>query len=169
MTDEVKTVNVSAERLHELIKNKLLLAGLTEEQAEETTRHLVYADMIGVHSHGAVRVEYYSERINKGGIIKSVRGPGGGYKLNCVPSDTPLRTIFELLGGAFESRGCGMDGCKGYKCFIGDMLDELTLAFIKYLEARSFADFIEYYEGKIPVKIELSVITPSLGQKHPNF
>lgn len=68
MTDEVKTVNVSAERLHELIKNKLLLAGLTEEQAEETTRHLVYADMIGVHSHGAVRVEYYSERINKGGI-----------------------------------------------------------------------------------------------------
>ncbi len=109
------------------------------------------------------------QRINKGGIIKSVRGPGGGYKLNCVPSDTPLRTIFELLGGAFESRGCGMDGCKGYKCFIGDMLDELTLAFIKYLEARSFADFIEYYEGKIPVKIELSVITPSLGQKHPNF
>lgn len=109
------------------------------------------------------------QRINKGGIIKSVRGPGGGYKLNCVPSDTPLRAIFELLGGAFESRGCGMDGCKGYKCFIGDMLDELTLAFIKYLEARSFADFIEYYEGKIPVKIELSVITPSLGQKHPNF
>ena len=35
MTDEIKTVNVSAERLHELIKSKLLLAGLTEEQAEE--------------------------------------------------------------------------------------------------------------------------------------
>lgn len=68
MSEEIKTVNVSAERLHELIKNKLLLAGLTEEQAEETTNHLVYADMIGVHSHGAVRVEYYSERISKGGI-----------------------------------------------------------------------------------------------------
>lgn len=68
MSEDVKTVNVSGERLHELIKNKLLLAGLTEEQAEETTKHLVYADMIGVHSHGAVRVEYYSERISKGGI-----------------------------------------------------------------------------------------------------
>ncbi len=67
MAEEVKTVNVSAERLHELIKNKLILAGLPEEQAEETTNHLVYADMIGVHSHGAVRVEYYSERISKGG------------------------------------------------------------------------------------------------------
>lgn len=68
MSEEVKTMNVSAERLHELIKEKLLLAGLTEEQAEETTKHLVYADMIGVHSHGAVRVEYYAERISKGGI-----------------------------------------------------------------------------------------------------
>lgn len=68
MPEDIKTVNVSAERLHELIKKKLVLAGLPEEQAEETTNHLVYADMIGVHSHGAVRVEYYSERISKGGI-----------------------------------------------------------------------------------------------------
>lgn len=68
MSEEVKTINVSKDRLHELIKNKLLLAGLPEEHAEETTRHLVYADMIGIHSHGAVRVEYYSERISKGGI-----------------------------------------------------------------------------------------------------
>lgn len=33
--------------------------------------------MIGVHSHGAVRVEYYSERINKGGITNN---PKLGYK-----------------------------------------------------------------------------------------
>lgn len=68
MAEDVKTVNVTADRLHQLIKDKLLLAGLTEEQAEQTTQHLVYADMIGVHSHGAVRVEYYAERISKGGI-----------------------------------------------------------------------------------------------------
>ncbi|UUX35320.1 ureidoglycolate dehydrogenase [Fundicoccus culcitae] len=67
MTEETK-VNITAERLHKLIKDKLVLAGLPEEQAEETSNHLVYADMIGVHSHGAVRVEYYSERISKGGI-----------------------------------------------------------------------------------------------------
>ncbi len=28
---------------------------------------LVYADARGIHSHGAVRVEYYAERISKGG------------------------------------------------------------------------------------------------------
>src|SRR5699024_8034411 len=68
MAEEEKKINLTSKYLHELIKNKLLLAGLPEEHAEETTKHLVYADMIGVHSHGAVRVEYYSERISKGGI-----------------------------------------------------------------------------------------------------
>ena len=109
------------------------------------------------------------QRLNKGGLIKSMRGPGGGYKFDCVPEETPLREIFELLGGAFESRGCGLDGCKGHSCFIGDMLDELTRALIRYLESRTLADFTEYYSGRIPVEIEISVITPSLGQKHPNF
>lgn len=65
---EEKTVNVSEERLRELINNKLILAGMPEDQAADTTDHLVYADMIGVHSHGAVRVEYYAERIQKGGV-----------------------------------------------------------------------------------------------------
>lgn len=65
---EEKLVKVTAERLHELIKNKLMKAGLKDDHAEETANHLVYADLSGVHSHGAVRVEYYSERINKGGI-----------------------------------------------------------------------------------------------------
>lgn len=110
------------------------------------------------------------QRLNKSELIKSMRGPGGGYKLNCVPKDTPLRIVFEVLGGAFfTQRGCGMEGCKGKPCFIGDMLDELTMAFIRYLESRTLEDFIKYYDEKIPVEIEISVITPSLGQHHPNF
>lgn len=109
------------------------------------------------------------QRLNKGGLVKSVRGPGGGYKLNCVPDDTSLRSIFELLGGPFESKGCGLDGCKNKICFIGAMMDELTKAFLRYLESRTLADFTKYYDNSTHVEIEISVITPSLGQKHPNF
>lgn len=68
MAHEEKTVNIKEDRLHELMKNKFMLAGMPEDQAEETANHLVYANMVGVHSHGAVRVEYYSERILKGGV-----------------------------------------------------------------------------------------------------
>lgn len=55
------------EKLHELIKNKLQNAGLPNASAEEAATHLVFADACGIHSHGAVRVDYYAERIAKGG------------------------------------------------------------------------------------------------------
>lgn len=54
-------------QLHELMKNKLNKAGLSEEHADVVADVLAHADARGVHSHGAMRVEYYSERISKGG------------------------------------------------------------------------------------------------------
>lgn len=65
MSEEL--VYLEAEELYTLIQKKLESAGLPEKQAKEVARHLTYADASGVHSHGAVRVEYYAERIAKGG------------------------------------------------------------------------------------------------------
>ncbi len=63
-----ETIKVQPARLHELIQEKLAKAGLKEEQAHTVAEHLVFADACGIHSHGAVRVDYYAERIAKGGI-----------------------------------------------------------------------------------------------------
>ena len=54
--------------LKSLMKNKMMAAGLSEEHAEQTAEILTWAHERGYASHGAVRVEYYSERIFKGGI-----------------------------------------------------------------------------------------------------
>lgn len=61
-------MRVNEEKLHELIKTKINKAGLKEDHAEVVADCLVYSDSRGYHSHGAVRVEYYSERIAKGGM-----------------------------------------------------------------------------------------------------
>ena len=50
------------------MKNKLMQAGLKADHADMTADVLTWSDERGYHSHGAVRVEYYSERIAKGGI-----------------------------------------------------------------------------------------------------
>ena len=63
-----ETVTVQHGELHQLIADKLVKAGLKKEQADVVADHLVYADAKGIHSHGAVRVDYYAERIAKGGI-----------------------------------------------------------------------------------------------------
>lgn len=60
-------MKVSREKLHQLIQDKLTAAGIREEYAATMAEVLVFADARGIHSHGAVRVEYYAERISKGG------------------------------------------------------------------------------------------------------
>lgn len=65
---DTKLIKISHEELHVLITEKLAGAGLDPIQAEEVANHLVYADLSGIHSHGVVRVEYYAERISKGGV-----------------------------------------------------------------------------------------------------
>lgn len=61
-------MKLSREELKSLMKNKMMQAGLSDEHADITAEILTWSDERGYHSHGAVRVEYYSERIAKGGI-----------------------------------------------------------------------------------------------------
>ena len=61
-------MKLSREELKGLMKNKLMKAGLNDQHADITAEILTWSDERGYHSHGAVRVEYYSERIFKGGI-----------------------------------------------------------------------------------------------------
>ncbi|WP_430611305.1 ureidoglycolate dehydrogenase [Enterococcus sp. DIV0876] len=78
------TVIVQPQVLEQLIQQKLAAAGLTDQQAKIVAEHLVFADASGIHSHGAVRVDYYAERIAKGGmntnpeIIFEETGPSSG-------------------------------------------------------------------------------------------
>lgn len=61
-------MRVMKKKLHNLIQNKIEKAGLIREHAVIIADVLTFADARGIHSHGAVRVEYYSERIAKNGI-----------------------------------------------------------------------------------------------------
>ena len=54
--------------LKQLMKDKLQNAGLSDNHADMIAEILTWSDERGYHSHGAVRVEYYAERISKGGI-----------------------------------------------------------------------------------------------------
>lgn len=59
---------VDRNRLRDLMKAKFMQAGLPEDHADKTADLLIFADERGVHSHGAVRMQYYAERIAKKGI-----------------------------------------------------------------------------------------------------
>ena len=61
-------IKVSKEKLYEAIYGKFLSAGVSDIQAEIVTDVLLYADLRGVSSHGALRVSHYINRIEAGGL-----------------------------------------------------------------------------------------------------
>lgn len=103
------------------------------------------------------------QRLNKSGFIMSLRGPGGGYVLNCNPEETELAPIFELLGGSFEPRACTV-GCNRKPCFISSMLNELSRAMCAYLVSRKLSEFIWFYQNSGQVSIDINV-TPKTQMK----
>uniref|UniRef100_UPI00201F822C ureidoglycolate dehydrogenase n=1 Tax=Histophilus somni TaxID=731 RepID=UPI00201F822C len=85
-------MRITRDELKGLITNKLHKAGLDKKDAELTAECLVWSEERGYHSHGAVRVEYYSERIAKGGI---------NNKPNFEWKETgPASAIFEADNGS---------------------------------------------------------------------
>ena len=61
-------VTIQSKELKRLIVKKLTEVNLAEKDAEIVADVLVFADLRGVHSHGAVRVEHYTQRIAAGGM-----------------------------------------------------------------------------------------------------
>lgn len=59
---------VSREDLKALMKKKFMAAGMHDDHADDMAEVLAWSSERGLHSHGEVRVEYYTERISKGGM-----------------------------------------------------------------------------------------------------
>lgn len=59
---------VSKEILYERVLAKLVEKRVDAEQARIVTEALVYADAVGMASHGTIRLEHYLNRIERGGI-----------------------------------------------------------------------------------------------------
>lgn len=62
------TVTVAFTEVQQLIGEKLVNAGVSEEQAAKIADILIHADLRGVNSHGALRTEHYMKRLKAGGI-----------------------------------------------------------------------------------------------------
>jgi len=61
-------VRVSEKELRQRVEKKLVEVGMIQDEASTVADVLVYADLRGVHSHGVMRAEHYTKRIQSGGM-----------------------------------------------------------------------------------------------------
>lgn len=94
-------------------------------------------------------LEQLFARLRRRGLVVSVRGPGGGYRLAKPASETSVAEVVTAVdeplratrcgGGKGPARGC-MKG--GAKCLTHDLWEETGRQIFQYLSSVSLADVL---------------------------
>ena len=94
-------------------------------------------------------LEQLFARLRKGALVKSVRGPGGGYRLAREAQDTMIADIVLAVDepiratrcvGAGSPRGCMI---KGERCITHHLWEDLGAEIHAYLASVSLEDVVE--------------------------
>ena len=87
-------------------------------------------------------------KLRKGGLVKSVRGPGGGYEVAHDPANTRVADVIFAVDEPIKATRCNPgspEGCKLDKsrCLTHDLWDELTNHIHTYLNSVSLKDVVD--------------------------
>jgi Rrf2 family protein len=84
------------------------------------------------------------QRLVKNDLLKSVRGPLGGFTLKKKPEAISLLNIYETIEGSLDVTDCPFDYsiCAFDKCLMGNVINRMTLDFRKYLSGQTLKDYL---------------------------
>ena len=87
-------------------------------------------------------------RLRRGGLVTSVRGPGGGYMLAREPAQMRIADIILAVDEPIKATRCtpgSPNGCHSHKgrCLTHDLWEELGNQIYLYLSSVSLADVCE--------------------------
>jgi Rrf2 family protein len=84
------------------------------------------------------------QRLVKNEMLKSVRGPAGGFSLKTDPKDINLLDIYQSIEGPLNIGECPLsyDLCGFDRCLMGSVVNRLTGEFRKFLQEQTLQSYI---------------------------
>ena len=84
------------------------------------------------------------QRLVKNDLLKSVRGPAGGFTLKKQPEQISLLDVYETIEGSIEITDCPMahDICGFDNCIMGNVVNKMTIEFRKFLGEQTLNKYL---------------------------
>ena len=86
-------------------------------------------------------------KLKKAGVIRSIRGPKGGFVLNWKPSEVTIKAILDAVGESINPTPCtngSSEPCPRKKyCALAPVWNEFHQVIQKHLDSISIKDIIE--------------------------
>lgn len=90
------------------------------------------------------------QRLGRAGLVKSRRGPSGGFELARPAQDIRLLDIYEAIEGPYVEQGCllAKPVCDGSCCLLGGLLQSVHAQLRSHLESTRLADMCPAFQIK---------------------
>lgn len=100
-------------------------------------------------------LEQIFAKLKRADLVKSIKGPGGGYVLHNEAKDITLKQIIEAVEENIDIRSCnGMKNClKGEECLTHDLWSEFTKQISTFLDNKNLHQIIKERKKNILIDV----------------
>ncbi|EFU67890.1 Fe-S cluster assembly transcriptional regulator IscR [Aggregatibacter segnis] len=97
-------------------------------------------------------LEQLFAKLRRNNLVKSVRGPGGGYKLGHMPEDISIGMIIAAVNENIDTTKClGKGNCQnGQECLTHTLWDKLSQRIADFLNEITLAELVSQHKQKKP-------------------
>jgi Rrf2 family iron-sulfur cluster assembly transcriptional regulator len=140
-------------------KGRYAVTAMLDLASNDSSRP-VTLDMISQRQNISLSyLEQLFAKLRKASLVKSIRGPGGGYLLNVNPVDVTLTEIIEAVDENIDLRRChGAKNClRGKQCLSHHLWCEVSDQIRGFLSSRNLQQVIDDYYTNQDIKVKLTV------------
>ena len=129
-------------------KGRYAVMALVDLAASSDGKPVSLADIAERQEISLSYLEQLFAKLRRGSLVKSVRGPGGGYLLAHSPAETRVSDIILAVDEPIRATRCTPGqpfGCRSNKsrCMTHDLWEELGNQIYLYLSSVTLADVVE--------------------------
>lgn len=108
--------------------------------------------LAGISERQSISLSYLEQlfsRLRRCGLVKSVRGPGGGYRIAKSLNEITVSQIISAVDELIDATQCGgHENCRDERrCMTHDLWSSLNVKILEYLSGVSLADLVASNEA----------------------
>lgn len=129
-------------------KGRYAVMAMVDLASHSRGKPVALADVASRQEISLSYLEQLFSKLRRGGVVKSVRGPGGGYLLARPEAETRVADIILAVDEPIQATRCTPGqpaGCHSNKsrCLTHDLWEELGNQIYLYLSSVSLADVVD--------------------------
>ena len=126
-------------------KGRFAVTAILDLALNESEKPVTLADISERQSISLSYLEQLFSRMRREGIVKSTRGPGGGYHIAKGYDQITVKSIIIAVDEEIDATQCnGKENChEGRRCITHDLWEAINHKILDYLESLTLANLVE--------------------------